>query len=313
MQETVAALQSGEKLDSSLIDDLQTIADLVALLETYDLENNVVSNIGSALEQSGVSLGNGSVSEALQSAIDGAKTVGSDVAAGLGEGMASADLSADAATLATNTEAALRAPGAFDSNSPANLTKPVGQDAALGVGVGMTEANLATYAAVAANNARAALSAALPSSALRPIGLNAMLGLASGIRAGQSSVVSAMRSAARAAVSAAKSALKIKSPSRVFRDEVGVMIMRGLGEGIESEMESQRRIIANAARYLTDVAGNGGTAGGGSSMTTNHDNRNQSSNIYIDTYNANSEEDVDILARKLGRLQRNIARGYGHA
>ena len=37
------------------------------------------------------------------------------------------------------------------------------------------------------------------------------------------------------------------------------MIMRGLGEGIESEMESQRRIIANAARYLTDVAGNGGT------------------------------------------------------
>lgn len=313
VQETVAALQSGEELDSSLIDDLQTIADLVALLETYDLENNVVSNIGSALEQSGVSLGNGSVSEALQSAIDGAKTVGSDVAAGLGEGMASADLSADAATLATNTEAALRAPGAFDSNSPANLTKPVGQDAALGVGVGMTEANLATYAAIAANNARAALSAALPSSALRPIGLNAMLGLASGIRAGQSSVVSAMRSAARAAVSAAKSALKIKSPSRVFRDEVGVMIMRGLGEGIESEMESQRRIIANAARYLTDVAGNGGTAGGGSSMTTNHDNRNQSSNIYIDTYNANSEEDVDILARKLGRLQRNIARGYGHA
>ena len=91
------------------------------------------------------------------------------------------------------------------------------------------------------------------------------------------------------------------------------MIMRGLGEGIESEMESQRRIIANAARYLTDVAGNGGTAGGGSSTTTNHDNRNQSSNIYIDTYNANSEEDVDILARKLGRLQRNIARGYGHA
>lgn len=91
------------------------------------------------------------------------------------------------------------------------------------------------------------------------------------------------------------------------------MIMRGLGEGIESEMESQRRIIANAARYLTDVAGNGGTTGGGSSMTTNHDNRNQSSNIYIDTYNANSEEDVDILARKLGRLQRNIARGYGHA
>lgn len=59
-----------------------------------------------------------------------------------------------------------------------------------------------------------------------------MAGLKAGINAGRSGVVSAMQSAARAAVNAAKKELKIASPSRVFRDEVGSMTMKGFGEGV---------------------------------------------------------------------------------
>ena len=90
------------------------------------------------------------------------------------------------------------------------------------------------------------------------------------------------------------------------------MIMRGLGEGIESEMESQRRIIANAARYLTDVAGNGGTTGGGSSMTTTTITASEFEHIHRHLQRQQRRR-CRYSGPKLGRLQRNIARGYGHA
>ena len=67
------------------------------------------------------------------------------------------------------------------------------------------------------------------------VGVNAMAGLAAGIRLGQFGVVTAMQEAAQAAVNAAKETLDIHSPSRVFRDQVGVMTMRGFGEGILQE------------------------------------------------------------------------------
>ena len=78
-----------------------------------------------------------------------------------------------------------------------------------------------------------------------------MAGLKAGINAGRSGVVSAMQSAARAAVNAAKKELKIASPSRVFRDEIGSMTMKGFGEGILEESKVQEKIVKNAARYLT--------------------------------------------------------------
>lgn len=57
-------------------------------------------------------------------------------------------------------------------------------------------------------------------------------GLASGISRGASTVISAAANIARKAISAAKSALGIKSPSRVMRDQIGVMISRGVAVGI---------------------------------------------------------------------------------
>ena len=70
-------------------------------------------------------------------------------------------------------------------------------------------------------------------------------------------MISAMRSAARQAVNAAKKELKIKSPSQVFRDEVGVMTMRGFGAGVLKESKAQARVIRNASRFLTGEAREG--------------------------------------------------------
>lgn len=110
------------------------------------------------------------------------------------------------------------------------------------------------------SNVKSAVNSSLTSTTLRSAGVNAMAGLKAGINAGRSGVISAMRSAARAAVSAAKSELKIKSPSRVFEDEVGVMTMRGFGQGVLKESREQARVIRNASRYLTGEAKNSAIA-----------------------------------------------------
>ena len=132
--------------------------------------------------------------------------------------------------------------------------------------------------AVVSANVKNAVSRSLTATSLKSIGTNAMAGLKAGINAGRSGVVSAMQSAARAAVNAAKKELKIASPSRVFRDEIGTMTMKGFGEGVLQESRVQARTIRNAARFLTGEAKEGAIAFG------NNDNRktfNQTSSVNL--------------------------------
>lgn len=82
------------------------------------------------------------------------------------------------------------------------------------------------------------------------VGQNMMQGLISGIQSMISSAVSAVVDAASSVVSAAKSALGIKSPSRVFRDEVGKMVGLGLLEGIE-DTSIRGRIDAAVGHMVT--------------------------------------------------------------
>ena len=117
-----------------------------------------------------------------------------------------------------------------------------------------------------------------------------MTGLASGIRSGTASVVSAMRAAAQAAVAAAKASLKIESPSRVFRDEVGAMVMKGFGEGVQDEAREQARIIGNAARFLTSAAQNGVVTGSADDRRTY--NNSSTVNLYVDNMNVRDKQDI---------------------
>lgn len=65
------------------------------------------------------------------------------------------------------------------------------------------------------------------------VGLNIIRGIASGVASAAGELVNAAVNAAKNALDWVKSKLGIHSPSRVFRDQVGVMIGRGMALGID--------------------------------------------------------------------------------
>ena len=109
---------------------------------------------------------------------------------------------------------------------------------------------------------------------------------------------------------AAKSELKIKSPSRVFRDEVGVQTMKGFGLGVLKETKEQARVIRNASRFLTGEAKEGAIA------YNSNDNRrtyNQQSSVNLsgNTFYVRDEQDIRSLAVEIATLTRRQQRGKG--
>ena len=137
-----------------------------------------------------------------------------------------------------------------------------------------------------------------------------MAGLRAGILAGRSGVISAMRSAAREAVNAAKKELKIKSPSQVFRDEVGVMTMRGFGAGVLKESKEQAKVIRNASRFLTGEAQTGAIVQSSSDNRRTYNN-NVSSTIQVQQMVVRDDQDVRSLAVEIAALTRRQQRGKG--
>lgn len=98
------------------------------------------------------------------------------------------------------------------------------------------------------------------------VGSNIISGIARGITQGASAVVSAARTAAQNALNAAKSFLGIKSPSRVFRDEVGKMVPEGMAIGIESNLSPVRKALnkmddLTTSEFIKDVSFNAKTYG----------------------------------------------------
>ena len=119
-----------------------------------------------------------------------------------------------------------------------------------------------------------------------------------------------MQKAARAAVRAAKDELDIASPSRVFRDEVGRMTMKGWGQGMLLESRDQAKVVANAARYLTDSAKESSVA------YASNDNRktyNQSSNVNLSGNNfyVRDDKDIQALAIEIAALTRRQHQARG--
>ena len=236
--------------------------------------------------------------------------VGNDASAGVGQGLGQYDFSGDAATAADNLEGAYR--GSLQSQSPAQRMVPLGNDVSAGVGQGMTQYSFAGDSSTTASNLMAALSASLAAqrsvvtSSARGIGTAITSGIASGIRSGQSAVIQAAVTAARSALAAAKAALAIHSPSGVFRDEVGLMAMKGMGEGFLAGQKEQARIIRNAARYLTEEAQGGIVAG-----NTRNDNRQTFHSQSSVNLTGRSDQDIHDLAVEIATLTRTEQRGRG--
>jgi hypothetical protein len=145
-----------------------------------------------------------------------------------------------------------------------------------------------------------------PSKVMAKEGEQIPAGMALGINRGAYKVKDAMVKMARDAVAAAKKELVIKSPSRVLRDEVGVMMARGIGEGVLSGGKDQERIIANAARQMADAAV------GGASYDNRRTYHNQNTvslagaNIYV-----RDDQDIRALAIEIAALTKRQQRGAG--
>lgn len=312
--EMVAAIRTGQEVSAT---DLQNLQDIVAFLNNLTLTDtgeNVRAGVAQGMTEAGWDTDAETVAANLEAALNLAlgiespstrvKPVGEYVAAGVGEGMTGYDLSTDATTLATNIETALSTAITLETLSS------IGASAAEGLASAMSSYSMAATGTTVAANVKSAMAGSITLSTLHSIGLNAMAGLKAGINAGSSGVIAAMRSAAKAAVNSAKSELKIKSPSAVFRDEIGRMAMKGLGLGALLESKAQAKVVRNASRYLTDEAREGAVA------YSSNDNRrtyNQQSSVTLtgNNFYVRDEQDIRSLAVEIASLTRRQQRGRG--
>lgn len=304
--EVVAAVQNGEAISEEDLANLKAILDFVNSLQTVGAGANVIAELQTTLGTTDLSA---TLTQAYDGAVQNAAGIGEQVGAGIGEGQKNYDFSTDAETTIANDEGALT--DAAVIHSPSQRMKPIGGFISAGVGAGMTEYDFSGDAAATVANLESAISAAFMTSSLRSVGLNAMFGMAAGVRAGQSAVIAAMRSAAQNAVAAAKNALQIHSPSRVFRDEVGAMTMKGFGQGVLQETKEQAQIIRNASRYLTTEAGSSAVAATNDNRKTYNTDNSTSFSFAGATFQIRSEQDVRDLAVEIATLTRRNQRGRG--
>ncbi|MEA5068496.1 MAG: phage tail tape measure protein [Christensenellaceae bacterium] len=314
VNEAIKALNNGETLSEEMIANLQSISNLVNLMDSIGVGENILAGIAEGMTQAGTDTSAETVAANLEAALNAAlgiqspstrmKPVGENVAAGVGEGMAGYDLSSDAATLANGVAAAVGAALTGDALSA------VGTAAASGLASAMSSYSMAATGSTVSANVKGAVSGSLNLTTLRAVGVNAMAGLTAGINAGRLGVIAAMRAAARAAVNAAKAELRIASPSGVFRDEVGRMAMKGLGQGAILESKAQAKVIRNAARFLSGEAqaGFGGSASFDNRKTYN---QNSTSTINVEKLYVRDEQDIRSLAIEIASLTKRQQRGRG--
>lgn len=153
-----------------------------------------------------------------------------------------------------------------------------------------------TAAQSLANAANNAVSNTLTRSAGQTIGSNFSSGIAAGINAGRSAIINAAASVAAAAVNKAKSALSIHSPSRVARDEIGLMYDAGLVEGLQKGMTAVENAAANVSASLHDSFYVGDTSRG-----TVYTSRQQAAANAQQNAEANRSESLIERAEAIGR------------
>ncbi len=312
--EVVSAIQQGQEVSQEDIDNLNKILKFVQDLDSVGVGQNVTEGIAEGMTEAGWDTSAETLATNLETAINSAliinspsermKPAGEYVAAGVGAGMGEYDFSTDAALLASNLQSAI------DTALGNEFLNPSGTTAMAGLAGALTGYDMTAAGSTVSSNIKSALSASLTAVSLKSIGTNAMAGLKAGINAGRSGVVSAMQSAARAAVNAAKKELKIASPSKVFRDEVGTMTMKGFGEGVLKESRVQARTIRNAARYLTEEARESAIAYGGTDNRKTYNNTN-SVNLSGNNFYVRDEQDIRSLAIEIASLTRRQQRGRG--
>jgi TP901 family phage tail tape measure protein len=192
----------------------------------------------------------------------------------------------------------------------------VGNDISAGIADGMKaygwdgDAKTLATDIEAALRSPAALNSQSPAKKMIPVGEDIAAGVAEGVEKGTYKVENAMVTMARKALAKAKAELQIRSPSRVMRDQVGVMMVRGAALGAEVEAARQQRTIANAFRSLVKPALSGATS------AVNNYNKNVSIrqgdiSLAGATLVIRDQNDIRALAYELNSLQIGQIRALG--
>ncbi len=142
-----------------------------------------------------------------------------------------------------------------------------GAQASLGIAGGITAGSGQVSGAISALASR--LTEAFRGGDWGAIGANMMAGVAGGIASAGAEVIAAIRQVSAEASEAIKDFYGIQSPSALMRDEVGVMISRGIAEGILDGASFVRSAAAEVGSAV-NVTGHSGTreSGGNSHSVT---------------------------------------------
>ena len=132
--------------------------------------------------------------------------------------------------------------------------KKIGEDFMNGVRTGLDAPKSLIFELVKmiGNNCKILASSLMSNNMGQSIGLNFAYGIASGIGKGASNVVSAIVKLCRDAVAEAKKQLDINSPSRVARDEIGMMFDKGLVAGLNDGVNLVEKAAAGVSESMRD-------------------------------------------------------------
>ena len=88
------------------------------------------------------------------------------------------------------------------------------------------------------------------------LGKNLMLGIADGFASEQDGFISSIQTVIDDAVAAAQQAADIHSPSKLFRDKVGVFLGEGIGVGILDSMPTVKKNLGEFTKFIQSNIGN---------------------------------------------------------
>ena len=252
-----ATLDTGKNVDLGMINGIRALQAQVAqagkMMATGVINSIKASNVPNRATAEGQKIGQGlarGMSSQSSAAAAAAKTLAASVAQAL---RAQAQINYNAAVYVLQQVAKGITSGAASAKTTGSNA---GQTIASSIANGIN-ANAVTATSAASSMASSVSSSAgsISTASAYSAGYALAQGIASGIAAGQSLAINAAAQMAANALQAAKNRLSIKSPSKVFRDEVGAMAAKGLAEGFNSELDIQTKGMVGAfSKGLPDIS-----------------------------------------------------------
>lgn len=145
------------------------------------------------------------------------------------------------------------------------------------------------------------------------VGIDILRGIADGLVEGVSFIWDKICEMGEKIMDSVKSFFGIKSPSRLFRDEVGTYLAQGIGVGFENEMSKVTKDMQKAVPSDFDTVVNADinsfrSAPSAQSITKNS---NMTVNYIFENVIINSDEDIEEYAYKLEAMRQKAALAIG--